>query len=315
MRPVATFGRYLFARFGFPVRKIPLSIPGLTCPNIDGTLGRGGCTYCENESFSPNLKEKSRFFLSPKTLENPLIERQIEALTSQYLSTAKALKKQGFRGFIAYFQSFSNTYAPVETLKRLYERALRLPGCVGLSIGTRADCITQESLDYLADLARRTELWVEIGVQSSHDKTLDLINRCERFEAVAQMIGRLRERNIRVCAHLIFGLPAEDGAMMLETLRRVVALGVESIKIHPLYVVKNTALAASLRAGGFEPMDEETYLALVTRALAQLPEGIIVQRVSAGIDDESLLAPSWCRNKNRVMGKLRARLLKEGLNY
>lgn len=315
MRPVATFGRYLSARFGFPVRKIPLSIPGLTCPNIDGTLGRGGCAYCENESFSPNLREKSRFSLSPKTAENPLLDRQQEALVAQYLSTAKALKKQGYRGFLAYFQSFSNTYAPLETLKALYERALRLPGCVGLSIGTRADCIEPQTLDYLAELSGRTELWVEIGVQSSHDQTLAAINRCERFEEVAATIGALRSRGIRVCAHLIFGLPGEDEAMMLESVDRVAALGVESVKIHPLYVVKNTALAGTLRSGGFEPMAETAYLEALIGALKRLPQSVIIQRVSAGIDDDSLLSPQWCRNKNRVMGNLRRRLLKEGLAY
>ena len=315
MRRLPTFGRYLRSHFGFPVRKIPLSVPGLTCPNIDGTLGRGGCTYCENESFSPNLKGKSRPALSPLSEENPLIDRQLQAIVEQYTQTAKQLRKQGFKGFLAYFQSFSNTYAPLETLKILYERALRLPGCVGLSIGTRADCITGETLDYLEALAKRTELWVEIGVQSSHDQTLRLLNRCERYDEVADMIGQLRARKIKVCAHLIFGLPGEDEARMEQTFDRVIALGVESIKVHPLYVTKNTALAATLKAGGFMPMQETTYVDLLVRVLKRLPDGLWIQRVSAGIDDDSLLAPEWCRNKNKLMGRLRNRLRQEGLAY
>ncbi len=315
MRRVATFGRYLRAHYGVPVRKIPLSIPGFTCPNIDGSLGRGGCSYCENESFSPNLTTRLQQSLSFDSA-NPFLADQLTALRQQYRKSATWYRQNhGVRHFIAYFQSFSNTYAPLQTLKALYQEALRQPGCVGLSIGTRADCLKEESIDYLAKLAKKHDLWVEIGVQSSHEATLEATNRMERYEAIAQSIQTLADRGIRVCAHLIFGLPDESEAQMLQSVERVCALPIASIKFHPLYVVENTALAAEYRTGSFTPIDEARYVAVLTEALLQLPPSITVQRISAGVDDGSLIAPLWCRDKNRLMGAIRKALYHKGVLY
>lgn len=315
MRSLCTSGRYLTARYGEAVRKIPLSIPGFTCPNIDGSLGRGGCSYCENESFSPNLTTRSRQTLSFDAA-NPFLDRQLKALRQQYRSSANYYRrKRGVKRFIAYFQSFSNTYAPLSTLQALYKEALKQPGCVGLSIGTRADCIQPRTLAYLAELAKECDLWVEIGVQSVHDETLEATNRMEHFEAIASMIRALSDRGIKVCAHLIFGLPDESDAQMLESVQTLCGLPIDAIKFHPLYVVENTALAAEYRTGSFEPIDEARYVALVTEAIAMLPESVVIQRVTAGVDDHSLIAPQWCRDKNRLMGRIRRSLLKRGLRY
>ncbi|MDR2639738.1 MAG: TIGR01212 family radical SAM protein [Helicobacteraceae bacterium] len=302
MRVLPTFGRHLRRRFGFRVCKIPLSIPAFTCPNIDGRYGRGGCSYCVNESFSPNLE---------KTASIVTLETQISALRKQYRSSAKRLRALGFKGFIAYFQSFSNTYAPVESLRALHDRALALKDCVGISVGTRADCIDDDMLNYLSDLNERTYLWVEIGAQSSHDSTLEAINRRESFDTVAKTIAKLKARDIRVCAHTIFGLPRETDEMIMQSIDRVAALNIDAIKIHPLYIVKNAAIAKK----DLEPLTIERYLDLLINAIKRLPESVIYQRVSAGVDNDTLIAPKWCANKNRAMSLIRNRLLQEGIAY
>ena len=160
MKKVFTIGRYFRRKFGEDVYKVPLSIAGFTCPNIDGTVAKGGCTFCLNESFSPNLAEKTskKFYLHPDRPENPLLQKQLEQVRWQYGATSARLRgKYGVKKFLAYFQSFTNTYAPIDTLKALYEEALRQPGCVGLSIGTRSDSVSDEILDYLAELSQKYE--------------------------------------------------------------------------------------------------------------------------------------------------------------
>ncbi len=317
MKKVYTIGRYFRKKFGEDVYKVPLSIQGFTCPNIDGTVAKGGCTFCLNESFSPNLaKPSKKFYLSPKSESNPLLQKQLEQVRIQYGATSSRLAgKYGVRKFIAYFQSFTNTYAPIDTLKALYEEALRQPGCIGLSIGTRSDSVTDEILDYLADLSRRYEVWIEYGIQSIYDETLEAINRGHDSANVKEWIERSRERGLNVCGHVIFGLPGESEEMMLDTVRESISWGIDSIKIHPLYVVKNTALAVDYLKGKFVPIDEERYTRLLVESIKMLPPSISVQRVTAGIGDDSLLAPQWCRNKHLQMKHIREALKEAGYIY
>ena len=318
MKKVNTIGRYFRKKYGEDVYKVPLSIAGFTCPNIDGTVAKGGCTFCLNESFSPNLAEKpsKKFYLKPDSPENPLLRKQLEQVRWQYNATATRLRgKYGVKKFLAYFQSFTNTYAPLKTLKALYEEALKQPGCVGLSIGTRSDSVDEAILDYLAELSKRYEVWVEYGIQSVYDETLEKINRGHDSENVREWIEKTRDKGLKVCGHLIFGLPDEDEAMMMETVRRSIAWGIDSIKIHPLYVVKNTALAVDYLKGRFTPIDEETYIRLVVEAIKMLPPSITVQRLTAGINDATLLAPEWCRCKHTQMRHLREALKKAGYIY
>ena len=318
MKKVYTIGRYFRKRFGENVYKVPLSIAGFTCPNIDGTVAKGGCTFCLNESFSPNLAEKAskKFYLKPDSPENPLLQKQLEQVRRQYGATAERLRgKYGVRKFLAYFQSFTNTYAPIDTLKALYEEALRQPGCVGLSIGTRSDSVSEEILDYLAGLSRKYEIWIEYGIQSVYDETLEKINRGHDSENVRQWIEKSKARGLNVCGHVIFGLPDETEAMMKETVERSIAWGIDSIKIHPLYVVKNTALAVDCLKGRFTPIDEATYIRLVVESIRMLPPSVSVQRLSAGINDDTLLAPEWCRCKHEQMRKIRAALREAGYLY
>ncbi|MRI83996.1 MAG: TIGR01212 family radical SAM protein [Nitratiruptor sp.] len=315
MQELRTFGRYLRAKFKRRVKKIPLGLEGFTCPNIDGTVARGGCTFCENESFSPNLARSKRFFLNPQSKENPLLQRQLLQITTQYRKTMAHYQQLGYQAFLAYFQAFTNTYAPLSTLQRLYEHALAQPNCVGLSIGTRSDSVTEELLDYLVELDREWEVWIEYGIQSVFDETLQRINRGHDVASVKEWIEKTKERGLRVCGHLIFGLPGETREMMLASVAKAVEWGCDAIKIHPLYVVKNTALAIDYQKGRFTPISQEEYIQTLVEAIKLLPPQMIIQRVTAGIGDESLLAPAWCANKNSQLKAIRQALKGAGYLY
>ncbi|MFX4242926.1 TIGR01212 family radical SAM protein [Aliarcobacter butzleri] len=317
LKNVLTIGRYLKNKFGEKVYKIPISISGFTCPNIDGTVARGGCSFCENDSFSPNLQEKrTKFKLNPKISENPYLENQLKQLEMQFFATKKRLEnKFGVKKFIVYFQSFTNTYAPFDTLKALYEKALSFDNVIGLSIGTRTDCMTDEILDFLVEKSKDKEIWIEYGIQSFFDETLVKINRGDTVSNMKYWIKRTKDRGLKVCGHLIYGLPNETQEMMLETFKQTLELEVDSIKFHPLYVVKNTLLTNDFRKGRFTPISEELYIDTVVKSIINLPSNISVQRVTAGIDDSSLLSPQWCKDKHQQMKNIRLALEKEGWNY
>ncbi|MCG3672845.1 MAG: TIGR01212 family radical SAM protein [Aliarcobacter butzleri] len=317
LKNVLTIGRYLKNKFGEKVYKIPISISGFTCPNIDGTVARGGCSFCENDSFSPNLQEKrTKFKLNPRISENPYLENQLKQLEMQFFATKKRLEnKFGVKKFIVYFQSFTNTYAPFDTLKALYEKALSFDNVIGLSIGTRTDCMTDEILDFLVEKSKDKEIWIEYGIQSFFDETLIKINRGDTVSNMKYWIERTKDRGLKVCGHLIYGLPNETQEMMLETFKQTLELEVDSIKFHPLYVVKNTLLTNDFRKGKFTPISEELYIDTVVKSIINLPSNISVQRVTAGIDDSSLLSPQWCKDKHQQMKNIRLALEKEGWNY
>ncbi|MDK2041719.1 TIGR01212 family radical SAM protein [Aliarcobacter butzleri] len=317
LKNVLTIGRYLKNKFGEKVYKIPISISGFTCPNIDGTVARGGCSFCENDSFSPNLQEKrTKFKLNPKISENPYLENQLKQLEMQFFATKKRLEnKFGVKKFIVYFQSFTNTYAPFDTLKALYEKALSFDNVIGLSIGTRTDCMTDEILDFLVEKSKDKEIWIEYGIQSFFDETLIKINRGDTVSNMKYWIKRTKDRGLKVCGHLIYGLPNETQEMMLETFKQTLELEVDSIKFHPLYVVKNTLLTNDFRKGKFTPISEELYIDTVVKSIINLPSNISIQRVTAGIDDSSLLSPQWCKDKHQQMKNIRLALEKEGWNY
>ena len=306
-----TFGKYLKKKFKTNVKKVPISIPGFTCPNIDGTVARGGCVFCENESFSPNFT-KERFTLNLNSKENPLLQKQITALKEQFFNTVPLLKKYyGANKFIVYFQSFTNTYAPFETLKTLYETALDFPDVIGLSIGTRTDSITDETLQYLEKLSKKHEIWVEYGIQSSNDETLQKINRGHDFQNVKETIKKTKDLGLNVCGHLIFGLPGETQKVMLKSVDDTIELNIDSIKFHPLYVTENTLLALEYKKGNFTPIDEQTYIDTLVKSIKKLPGHISVQRMTAG--SENLLAPQWCKNKARQMSAIHRALRDEGI--
>jgi hypothetical protein len=319
IKQIYTFGKYLQDKFRTKVHKTAVSISGFTCPNIDGTVAKGGCTFCENDSFSPSLdavKPLKGFHLNLSSNENPFLEKQLLQLEIQFNSlSTRQNKEYGTQKFLVYFQSFTNTYAPFETLKALYEKALSFPNVVGLSIGTRSDSITEQTLDYLAELAKTKEIWIEFGIQSVYDETLERINRGHNSANVKEWILKAKKAGLNVCGHLIFGLPGEDEAMMLETARAAYEWGIDSVKYHPLYVVKKTALANEYARGEFIPIGEEEYLKVLNKAIEMKPLHVSVQRITAGVDDDSLLAPAWCRDKNKQVKQINASLKKIGLKY
>jgi len=330
-KQVLTIGKYFKDIFGEKVYKVPISISGFTCPNIDGSVAKGGCTFCENESFSPNLTDKSRFKLNLNSKENPYIEKQLMQLEMQFNATSEVLKnKFGATKFIVYFQSFTNTYAPLDTLKTLYNKALSFDGVVGLSIGTRTDCITDETLDFLVELKNKKlpqnlistnqkqtnyEIWVEYGIQSIYDKTLERINRGHDYANIKEWIEKTKAKDLLVCGHVIFGLPDETQEMMLQTVKESIQLDIDSIKFHPLYVTKNTLLTLEYNRGEFTPISEELYIDTLVKSIKMLPDTISIQRVTAGIDDSSLLDPSWCKDKHTQMKNIKTALMKEKLFY
>jgi radical SAM protein (TIGR01212 family) len=222
----------------------------------------------------------------------------------------------GSRKFLVYFQSFTNTYAPFDTIKTLYDKALTYEDVVGLSIGTRSDSVTDEVLDYLAELSKEKEIWIEYGIQSIYDKTLDRINRGHDALNVEKAIRDAKAKGLNVCGHLIFGLPGEDQEMMLNSAKAAYEWGIDSVKYHPLYVVKNTLLANEYKAGEFQPISKEEYIDTLVKAIKLKPDHITIQRVTAGIDDDTLLAPAWCGlPKNRMLKFINEALMKEGLVY
>jgi uncharacterized protein len=318
-KQIHTFGTYLQNTFGERVYKVPVSISGFTCPNIDGTVAKGGCTFCENDSFSPSLdraKPLKGFHLNLDSATNPFLEKQLQQLEMQFESLSARLRREyGAAKFLVYFQSFTNTYAPLATLKALYEKALSFDNVVGLSIGTRSDSITEETLEYLAGLSKQHEIWVEYGIQSVYDDTLERINRGHDSANVKEWILKTKAKGLKVCGHLIFGLPGEDRAMMIETARQAYEWGIDSVKYHPLYVVKRTALFNEYARGEFSPITEPEYIDVLVEALQMKPENVSVQRMTAGIDDDSLVAPDWCRDKNAQLRHINAALKQVGLKY
>jgi len=319
MKQIYTYGSYLREKFGTKVYKVGINISGFTCPNIDGTVAKGGCTFCENDSFSAStdtVQELKGFHLNLDSKENPFLEKQLLQLEQQFYAISKRQAQEyGAQKFLVYFQSFTNTYAPFETLKALYDKALSFENVVGLSIGTRSDSITDETLEYLSELAKTKEIWIEFGIQSVYDETLDKINRGHNSANVKKWILKSKEAGLNVCGHLIFGLPDETQEMMLETSKQAYEWGIDSVKYHPLYVVKRTALANEYTRGEFEPINEELYLDTLVKSILMKPENVSVQRVTAGINDDSLLAPQWCRDKNEQIRHINQALKKVGLKY
>jgi len=319
MNQIYTFGNYLKNSFDSKVYKVGINISGFTCPNIDGTVAKGGCTFCENDSFSASTGETQElkgFHLNLDSTTNPNLDRQLKQLEIQFNAISKRQREEyGAEKFLVYFQSFTNTYAPFSTLKALYDKALSFENVVGLSIGTRSDSITDETLDYLCKLNEDREIWIEFGIQSIYDETLEKINRGHNSANVKEWILKSKEKGLNVCGHLIFGLPDETKEMMLKTAKAAYQWGIDSVKYHPLYVVKKTALANDFIKGKFTPISEDDYLDVLIQSIQMKPESVSVQRVTAGVDNSSLLSPDWCRDKNIQIKKINSALKKIGLKY
>jgi radical SAM protein (TIGR01212 family) len=289
-RPYLSFGQYMQQRVGEHVHKLSLNA-AFTCPNRDGTKGIGGCTFCNIASFSPNAK----------TLDS--IEMQIRQ------GQAVIAKRTGAKKFLAYFQAYTNTYDDVANLKLLYDRALAMPGVIGLSIGTRPDCVPDEVLDLLVRYQNQGYLiWLELGLQSAFDASLMRVNRGHGWAEYEDACQRARQRNLKVCTHLIVGLPGEQVSDSLISLEKVLELGTDGVKFHPLHIVKGTQLAREWKAGRYQPVGFDDYVAIVVDMLKRLPEGVVVHRLTGTAADSMLLAPQWCAKKWAVLNAIHERL-------
>ncbi|MCG8039994.1 MAG: TIGR01212 family radical SAM protein [Candidatus Thiodiazotropha taylori] len=278
-----TFGQYLLNRFGERVHKIALDT-AFTCPNRDGTKGVGGCTFCNNVSFSPNGRR-------PKP-----ISEQLQA------GREVIRKRTGAKKYLAYFQAYTNTYDSLERLAERYQEALAEQDVIGLSIGTRPDCVPDGVLELLAGYqAQGYEIWLELGLQSAFDETLKQVNRGHGFAEYQDALLRARSRDIKVCTHLIAGLPGETAQHNRESLRRVAALGTDGLKLHPLHVVKGTQLANSWRSGEYTPLTMHEYIQIAADLVQQAPDNIVWHRLTGTAAETILLTPAWCGLKWQVL--------------
>lgn len=280
-------------KFGQPVYKIPLDA-GFSCPNRDGTIGRGGCSYCYNPSFSP---------VSSEAGTTPLNDQ-----------LRRGKKKKTGALYLAYFQAYTNTHASPGCLRALYDQALADPDVVGLSIATRPDCISPEILDLLTDYARRCHLWVEYGLQSAHDATLQAINRGHSAAAFAAAVRQTRERRILCCAHVILGLPGETRKMMLETISFLNCCNLDGIKFHHLQVMEHTPLAEAYRQGIIPVYSSaEAYVEILCDCLEKLSPHTVVHRLAArAARDELLIAPRWPEGPARIAAAVEEELQRRG---
>ena len=287
---------FLRNKFGEKVFKISLD-GGFSCPNRDGTISKGGCLFC-SERGSGDFAGDRDF-----------------SIEKQFIDIKDMMNKKWKQGkYIAYFQAYTNTYAPVDVLKKKYEEALSQEGVVALAIATRPDCLEDDVVDYLAELNERTNLWVELGLQTIHDVTSKKINRGHDYDTFLEGLKKLQDRNIKVVVHIINGLPGEDYNMMMETAKAVADMNVHGIKIHLLHVIKDTALARSLEKKQFELMDRDDYINLVCDQLEILPPEMIIHRLTGDGKRDELVGPMWSLKKWEVLNDI-DKTLKERDTY
>ena len=280
-----TLNYYLKNRFHEKVYKVSLNA-GFTCPNIDGTKGYGGCIYCSKTGsgeFGGNINDD---------------------LITQFNKVKEVMDKKWHGKYIAYFQARSNTYAPVNILKERYETILKLDNVIGLFIATRCDCITDECLDYLTFLNKRTYLTIELGLQTIHESTSKLINRGHTLNEFTDTVKRLRERNIDVVVHIINGLPYETKEMMLETVKFVNTLDIQGIKIHMLNIIKDTPLETLYNKEHFHVLTKEEYIDIVISELELLDSKIVIHRITADPDPKTLIEPNWLLKKTVLLNDI-----------
>jgi len=272
--------------FGEKISKISLNA-NFTCPNIDGTVGYGGCIYCS--------KSGSGEFAGKKE----------DSIKEQFLTIKEQMnKKWKNTKYIAYFQARTNTYAPIETLKKVYEEALSIENVIGLNIGTRPDAITEECLDYLEELNKRTYLTIELGLQTIKEETSKLINRCHSLECFENMVKELRKRKINVVVHIINGLPYETKEDMINTVKYLNNLDIQGIKIHMLSVLKNTPLEILYQKEKFPILTKEEYIDIVINQLEYLRPEIVIHRITGDPKLEELVEPQWLVKKFCVLNDI-----------
>ena len=275
-------------KYGCKVYKLSIDA-GFTCPNRDGTLGTGGCIFCGADGGSA-------------------FAARAGSITDQLQEAKKKVAFKGGEKFIAYFQSFTNTYAPVEHLEACYRQAIIGEDIVGLAIGTRPDCLSDETVALLSKINKSKPVSVELGLQTIHQKSIDYIRRGYENAVYLDAVRRLHEAKIEVVTHIILGLPGETGEMMVETTRAAVAAGTDGVKFHLLHILKDTDLAGDYEAGKFRCLELAEYAAILDRCLAVLPAETVVHRITGDGAKKDLLAPLWSADKKRVLQYLNTHL-------
>ncbi|MCG9683711.1 TIGR01212 family radical SAM protein [Vibrio sp. Isolate23] len=288
---VNTIGQDLQRRYGEKVHKLTLH-GGFSCPNRDGTIGRGGCTFCNVASFAD---EKS----------------QIKSIGEQLNDRANEVRRA--KKYLAYFQAYTSTYAEVQVLKNMYEQALKTADIVGLCVGTRPDCVPDAVLELLSGYAQQGyEIWLELGLQTANNETLKRINRGHDFECYAEITHRVRAMGIKVCTHLIVGLPKETHEDNLSTLSKVLEVGTDGIKLHSLHIVEGSTMAKAWKAGRLDAPSLEQYVETASAMIRMTPPEIVFHRVSSAARRPTLLAPLWCENRWLAMTELEQTLQRDG---
>jgi len=279
-----SYRRYIKSKFGKPVLKIPLN-GGFSCPNRDGSKSFSGCIFCDNRSFSPAAENQESLL------------KQLGNIINRF---------QGrFNAFIPYLQPFSNTYGSVDKLKSVYEPLLSIPQVIGIAIGTRPDCFTDEIFDYLHDLSKRTYLSIELGLQSVHQETLDKLNRGHTFSDFCSTVEKLNSYGIETVAHVMLGLPGESVQMMTETARKLSQLPVSGVKIHQLMIIKGTELENRYNSGLVEPLTLQTYTEILCEFISRLRPDQYIHRLMADSKKElGLIAPLWSEKKQQSLSRI-----------
>lgn len=286
------YGYYLKNLFGERVQKVSIDA-GFTCPNVDGTVAIGGCVFCDNRSFSPSRRVR---------------RDKIQAQIDDGISRLK--KRYKVKKFMAYFQPATNTYAPVEELRPLFEQAISHPEVVALAIGTRPDCVPEDVLELIDELSQKVYVSVEYGMQTVHDRSLDWMNRGHHHDSFLDAMERSRDRGFEICAHVMLGLPGESKDDMLESARELAAQKIDSVKIHNLYCVKKTPLEQQVLNGEVQLMSRDDYIDVLIDFLELLPPHVIVERISGEAPPDYFVGPSWCLDKPGVLQALNSEMEK-----
>lgn len=295
-KPYRPYSRYLQDRFGCRVYKVTLD-GGFTCPNRDGTKGSGGCTFCDDTGSSSRAQDRR------------------DSITQQVLKNIETQRKR-FKAekFIAYFQSYTNTYSPVARLKRLYDEAMAAhPDIIGMAISTRPDCVDEEKLALIASYKRPDNyICVEYGMQTIHDRTLESLNRCETHEDFLTAMALTRRFELDHCIHVILGLPGESWEEQMATADVLAQMKVDGVKIHLLCAMENTPLAESYRRGEWEPMEQEAYVGLICDFIERLHPECVIHRVAGNGHRQHVVAPLWLQRKLEIMNEIEAEFARRG---
>ncbi len=297
-KPYHSLDYELKRQFGQKIYKVSLD-GGMSCPNRDGTVGTGGCTFCSQGGSGEFAVGRTGY---------PDVWEQIEQA-----KTRVHRKISGEGKYIAYFQSYTNTYAPVDYLRTLFERAITHPDIVALSVGTRPDCLGDEVVAFLKELNRQKPVWVELGLQTIHEKTAERIHRGYRLEVFEDAYRRLKEAELTVVVHVILGLPGETKEEMLETVDYLGKISVDGIKLQLLHILKGSQMAAEYEKNPFSLMELEEYLDLILTCVARLPQSVVIHRLSGDGAKALLIGPAWSANKKLVLNRMMQKFRENGI--